>query len=122
MLYEYPYGNKNIFTGMTKQFLLRGHPYAWCLWRELQNDSTYKYKQVAQAKYVERDKVELQTEIREAFELHNISYIMPAGDFRIYMAFDTWEDTTPYFVYMMDGFSVAHKYRQINYTDSWGIL
>lgn len=122
MLYVYPHGNKNIFTGMTKQFILRGHSTAWCLWRQLEDDSTYTYNQVAQSIYVAREKVELQSEIRKAFDLYPINYIMPAGDFRIYMAFDTWEETTPYFVYMMDGFSVAYKYRQTDYTDEWGIL
>jgi hypothetical protein len=121
-LYWYPHGTDNIFTGMTQMFMRYGYPYAWSLWREIQPDTSSVYKQIVGRQYVARDKQELSAEIMESFMTHKINYIMPSRLFRIYMSFDSWDDTHPYFAYMMDGASVGYKYYIKGFEDNWGLI
>lgn len=121
-LYIYPHGTPLIFTGMTRMFLRNGYPKAWCLWQEMIDDTTFNYHQVAGDHYIKRTKHELSKEILQTFETSPINYIMPTGFFRIYMSFDDWDATYPYFQFMMDGATVYHKYQVRGYKDNWGIL
>ena len=121
-LYYYPHGSPDIFVSMTKLFLRNDYKYAWCLWRKQLSDTSAEFHQVAGDHYVLRDKRQLQQEILDSFQSHPINYIMPSVNLRIYMSFENWDEATPYFRFMMDGLSVAWKYKLDEFDDAWGIL